>query len=104
MKTLTLALCKFIVRVEQKDQTPDLRQAIIYLYEALRFIEHADRQWEEAKQKATQRRAVSKVKDHWRRGGLARAAALTPVQRSDIARKAALIRWYKANRELDGTD
>jgi hypothetical protein len=34
-----------------------------------------------------------------RRGGLKRMAMLTPQQRTDLARRAALARWRRHNRE-----
>jgi hypothetical protein len=37
-----------------------------------------------------------------RRGGRARAAKLTPKQRSDSARKAALALWRKRRKKPDG--
>jgi hypothetical protein len=39
------------------------------------------------------------VKDAGRRGGERRAKALTPKQRKDIARKAALARWRKRGKK-----
>jgi hypothetical protein len=43
------------------------------------------------------RLAELKEQDMARSGGLARAAALTPERRSEIAKKAALSRWRKPN-------
>ena len=37
------------------------------------------------------------------KGGVARAATLTPVQRSDIARKAAQARWLRVTLESSGS-
>jgi len=48
--------------------------------------------------------AVALGRKGGRKGGPARAAKLTPEERSESARKAVLARWEKARKEAENTE